>query len=119
MSNYRGLCRAEYANRLLAEIAGGHFDWRSSIAEDAVAYNKRVLASWKDLWAQTSGDVEFWLSLDGVDQHSRPRVVEVAPLRFIDNELVMSPGMTIKASTSEGTITITAGQGFWRSYGWG
>jgi hypothetical protein len=35
-----------------------------------------------------------------------------------DNEIVMTPGMTIRATTSTGTITITAGKGLQRSYTW-
>ncbi len=35
-----------------------------------------------------------------------------------NNEIVMSPGMKIAATTPVGTITITAGQGLKRSYTW-
>lgn len=36
----------------------------------------------------------------------------------VDNEIVMSPGMVIKAENSNGTITIEAGQGLSRTYIW-
>ncbi len=41
-----------------------------------------------------------------------------APKPGVTNEMVMSPGMSITASTREGIITIAAGEGFKRSYTW-
>ena len=40
------------------------------------------------------------------------------PKPGVVNEMVMSSGMSITATTAEGTITITAGDGFKRSYTW-
>src|SRR5216684_1682403 len=41
-----------------------------------------------------------------------------APKPGLSNEMVMSPGMSVKATTQEGEITITAGKDFNRSYTW-
>jgi len=40
------------------------------------------------------------------------------PKPGVVNEMVMSEAMSITATTDEGTITISAGQGFQRSYTW-
>src|SRR6266700_5758620 len=41
-----------------------------------------------------------------------------APKPGVTNEMVMSPGMSITASTREGIIKIAAGEDFKRSYTW-
>jgi hypothetical protein len=113
-----GSCRAYFADRWLAEAAGGHFGWRIGLGEEVTAHNRCVVESWNSLWSLTKDHQEFWSGkrAAGAD-YPRP-TMETQPLSFIDLETVMAPSMRIAATTPSGTMTIGAENGFWRTYEW-
>lgn len=67
------------------------------------------------LVAITSGGLSCILLLTLILQAKQPEVIPDVPTQ---NEIVMSEGMKITATTSVGTITITADKGLKRSYTW-
>jgi hypothetical protein len=118
LKSYSEVARAHFGMQLLEELTGGSFGSGLGVDPERVAAMRKALASWGELWRQTSADRAFWTLSYGLDRPKAPRAVEGTDLPFVDFELVMPPGTRIRVGSADEAIEITADRGFGRTYTW-
>jgi hypothetical protein len=118
VATWPGWSRAMYSNALLQEMSLGQVGCGFAIDAKSKARNEQMVAAWSELAARTKESPDFWSGRRGVDAKRVAAFTDKLPAAFIAAEMVMTPGMKIRATTSVGAMTIGTDNGFRRSYEW-